>query len=182
MSMLRRIALPLLLALAALAFGVLLSACGSSDSTHVVEGQVLKLGELKYTVTFSRYLNINDNEDAAYLEGKEEPKNGSSYFGVWFEVQNKSEQIQKLPTEMTITDVENNEFKALESESDQAFPFGGTVESQEQIPALDSPAQQGPIQGSIVIFELPQEVSSNRPLTLHLESPEGEKGEVQLDL
>jgi hypothetical protein len=182
MHLLRRTALPLLFALAVLAFGVVLSGCGSSDSNHVVEGQVLKLGELKYTVTFSRYLNIHDNEDAAYLEGKEEPKNGSSYFGIWLEVQNKTEQIQKLATNITITDVENNEFKALESESNQAFPFGGTVESQEQIPVLDSPAQQGPIQGSIVIFELPQEVSSSRPLTLHLEGPEGAKGEVQLDL
>lgn len=182
MSVPRRITLPLLFALLALAFGVVLSACGSSDSDHVVEGQVLKLGELKYTVTFSRYLNIHDNEDSAYLVGMEEPKNASSYFGIWLEVQNETEQIQKLASEVTITDVENNEFKALESESNLAFPLGGTVEGQEQIPVLDSPAQQGPIQGSIVIFELPQEVSSSRPLTLHLESPEGEKGEVQLDL
>jgi hypothetical protein len=182
MSVLRRIALPLLLALAAFAFGVGLSACGSSESEHVVEGQVLKLGELKYTVTFSRYLNPNDSEDAAYLEGKEEPQKESSYFGVWFEVQNETEQIQQLPAEMTITDAEGTEYQALESESNLAFPLGGTVEGQEQVPVLDSPAQQGPIQGSIVIFELTTEASNNRPLTLHLEGPEGEKGEVQLDL
>lgn len=178
MSVPRRI----LLAMAVAGFGLLAAGCGSSDSNHVSEGQVLKLGELKYTVTFSRYLNPNDNEDVDYLTGQPEPQKESAYFGVFFEVQNKSEQTQKLVSEMTITDEEGTEFKALPSESVFAFPFGGSVESQEQIPVLDSPAQQGPIQGSVVIFELPGEVSSNRPLTLHLESPEGEKGEVQLDL
>jgi hypothetical protein len=176
----RRTVLPLLLALAVVGVGV--SGCGSSDSRSVVEGEVLKLGELKYTVTFSRYLNPNDNEDAAYLVGQQEPKKDSTYFGVWFEVQNKSEQIQKLPAAMTITDADNTEYEALPSDSTFAFPIGGTVEPQEQVPVLDSPAQQGPIEGSIVIFELTDEASANRPLILHLESPEGEKGEVELDL
>lgn len=178
----RRLLLPLLLALAVVGLGTVLSACGSSASHDVVEGEVLKLGELKYTVTFSRYLNLNDSEDAAYLTGKEEPPKESAYFGVWFEVQNETEQIQNLPPEMTITDADHNEYKALESESIFAFPLGGTVEPEEQIPVLDSPAQQGPIEGSIVVFELTSEASENRPLTLHLESPEGEKGEVELDL
>jgi hypothetical protein len=182
MSVPRRIALPLLLALAVVGFGTILSACGSSDSKSVDEGVVLELGPLKYQVTFSRYLNLNDSEDAAYLTGKEEPKKGNQYFGVWFEVQNESEQIQKLPTNMTITDLEDTEFEALPSESVFAFPLGGSVEPQEQIPVLDSPAQQGPVESSIVIFEISDEAASNRPLILHFESPEGEKGEVQLDL
>ncbi len=182
MSVPRRILLPLLLALAVAGLGLVASGCGSSDSQHVTEGQVLKLGELKYTVTFSRYLNPNDSEDVDYLTGQEEPQKEHAYFGVFFEVQNKSEQTQKLVSEMVVTDEEGNEYKALPSESIFAFPFGGSLESQEQIPTLDSPAQQGPIQGSVVIFELTDEASSNRPLTLHLESPEGEKGEVQLDL
>jgi hypothetical protein len=83
---------------------------------------------------------------------------------------------------VTITDAEDNEYKALESKSLYALPFGGEVEAEEQIPILDSPAQQGPIEGSVVIFLLPEEASSNRPLTLHIEGAEGEKGEVTLDL
>lgn len=183
MSVPRRLTLPLLLALAVIGLGMVASACGSGESHQVAEGEVLKLGELKYTVTFSRYLNIHDSEDVAYLAGKQEPPKETAYFGVWFEVQNETEKAQTLPTGMTITDAnDNNEYKALESESIFAFPFGGEVEPEEQIPALDSPAQQGPIQGSIVIFELNSEASENRPLTLHLENSEGEKGEVELDL
>ena len=182
MSVPRRTALPLLLALAVAALGLVLAGCGEGESSHVDEGQVIKLGPLKYQVTFSRYLNPNDSEDVAYLSGQEEPGKESSFFGVFFEVQNETEEIQKLPTEMVITDEEGTEYQALPSESVYAFPLGGTVEPEEQIPVLDSTAQQGAIQGSVVVFEITDEASSNRPLTLHFESPEGDKGEVQLDL
>lgn len=182
MSLPRRTLLPLLLALAAVGLAMAVSACGSSDSKSVAEGEVLTLGELKYTVTFSRYLNPHDSEDAAYLAGKEEPKGKTQYFGVFVEVQNESEQIQKLPKTMTITDEDNSVYEALPIEGEFAFPFGGTVEPQEQIPVLDSPPQQGPIEGSVVVFEVGANVSSNRPLVLHFENDSGEKGEVLLDL
>jgi hypothetical protein len=169
-----------LLALLALAAGV--SACGySSDSKSVVEGESLKLGDLKYNVTFSRYLNPHDTEDAAYLVGQKEPPEDNNYFGVFFEVQNESDEPQQLPSTLTITDAEDTEYKVLPSESLFALPFEGEVEAEEQIPVLDSPAQQGSIEGSVAIFLLPEEASANRPLTLHIESG-GEKGEVKLDL
>lgn len=169
------------LAFAALVVGV--SACGySSDSKQTVEGEPLELGELKYNVTFSRYLNPNDTEDAAYLVGQPEPPESETYFGVFFEVQNESDEPQTLPATLTITDADDQTYEVLESESIFALPFGGEVEPEEQIPVLDSPAQQGPIEGSVAIFLLPEEASANRPLTLHIENPEGEKGEVTLDL
>jgi hypothetical protein len=169
-----------LLALLALTAGV--SACGySSDSKHTNEGEPLQLGELEYNVTFSRYLNPNDSEDAAYLEGQKEAPKGESYFGVFFEVQNKSDEPQQLPSTLTITDADEQEYEVIPSDSIFALPFEGTVEAEEQIPVLDSPAQQGPIEGSVALFLLPEEASENRPLTLHIEGAE-EKGEVTLDL
>jgi hypothetical protein len=178
----RRSLLPLfaLLSLLALGFGV--SACGySSDSKQTNEGEPLELGELEYNVTFSRYLNPNDTEDAAYLVGQEEAPKGETYFGVFFEVQNKSDEPQQLPSTVTITDADEQEYEVLASESIFALPFEGTVEAEEQVPVLDSPAQQGPIEGAVAIFLLPEEASENRPLTLHIEGAE-EKGEVTLDL
>jgi hypothetical protein len=171
---------------AALAFAVLalgVAACGySSDSKQTTEGEPLELGELKYNVTFSRYLNPNDTEDAAYLVGQPEPPEGETYFGVFFEVQNESDEPQTLPATLKITDADDQTYEVLESESIFALPFEGEVEPEEQIPVLDSPAQQGPIEGSVAIFLLPEVASANRPLTLHIENPEGEKGEVTLDL
>ena len=182
--MLRRTRLvpPLLAALLLAALALSISACGySSDSKEVVEGEVVELGDLKYQVIFSRFLNPNDNEDAAYLVGQRAPKKGSNYFGVFLEVQNKSEETQTLADSATITDAGEETFDAIPSESLYAFPFGGKVESQEPIPAPDSTPQQGPIEGSLVLFELPATASESRPLTLHIPGPDG-AAEVKLDL
>jgi hypothetical protein len=168
----------LLLAVSAFA----LSACGySSDSKDVVEGEPVTLGELQYNVIFSRFLNPKDSEDSAYLTGQPQAPPGHSYFGVFLEVQNESEEPQTLASSFTVTDAGHQTFEAIPSESLYALPFGGEVESQEQIPVLDSTPQQGPIEGSLVLFELPASASENRPLTLSIPGPEG-PAEVTLDL
>ncbi|MEX2105661.1 MAG: hypothetical protein WD810_02075 [Solirubrobacterales bacterium] len=183
MSPNRRFVPPLLaaLALAVLALGV--GACGySSDSRDVVEGEPVELGELKFNVTFSRYLNPSDNEDSAYLVDQAPAPEGSTYFGVFFEVQNESEEPQTLPSELTITDADGQAYDLIPSESLYALPLGGEVEPQEQVPVLDSTPQLGPIEGSLAIFLLPAEVSDNRPLTLHIPGADGEGATVTLDL
>lgn len=183
MSSNRRILLPLLAAalLALLAVGV--SACGySSNSKDVSEGEPVKLGDLQFNVVFSRYLNPNDSEDAAYLVGQPPPPEGSTYFGIFFQVQNESNESQKLPSTLAITDSDNQHYDLIPSKSLYAFPFGGEVEEQEQIPVLDSTPQQGPIEGSLALFLLPSTASDNRPLTLHIPAANGEDAKVTLDL
>lgn len=179
----RRFVLPLLAAatLAALALGV--TACGSSNnSKEVAEGEAVHLGELEFNVVFSRYLNPNDSEDSAYLVGQPPPPEGSTYFGIFFLVQNESNESQKLPSTLEITDAAEGTYDLIPSESLYAFPFGGEVESQEQVPELDSTPQQGPIEGSLALFLLPSAASDNRPLTLHIPGANGENAEVTLDL
>jgi hypothetical protein len=178
----RRLVTSLLAALALAVLASSFSACGySSDSKDVVEGQVVELNGLKYQVIFSRFLNPNDNEDAAYLVGQPPPKKGSNYFGIFLEVQNKTEENRKLAGAFSITDASDQVFEAIPSESLYAFPVGGEVEPQEPIPAPDSTPQQGPIEGSLVLFELPSSASENRPLTLSIPGPEG-PAKVTLDL
>jgi len=172
----------LLAALVLGAVGLTFSACGyESDSKDVVEGEVVKLGELKYQVIFSRFLNIHDNEDSAYLVGQPPPQDGSNYFGVFLEVQNKSEETQKLADSFSIEDADHVTYAAVPSESLYAFPVGGKVTPQEPIPSLDSTPQQGPIEGSLVLFEIPETASQNRPLVLSIPGPDG-PAEVTLDL
>ncbi len=179
----RKFLQPLLAALALAALVVGVSACGySSDSKDVVEGEPVQLGELSFNVTFSRYLNPADSEDSAYLVGQPAPPEGSTYFGVFFEVQNESEEPQTLPSTLTITDADKNTYDVLPSKSLYALELGGEVESQEQVPVLDSTPQLGPIEGSVAIFLLPAEASDARPLTLTIPGAEGEIGKVTLDL
>lgn len=179
----RRFALPLFaaLALAVLALGI--TACGySSDSKDVAEGESVKLGDLQFTVIFSRYLNPNDTEDSAYLVGQPASPIGSTYFGVFFLIQNESNDPQTLPSTVSITDADDQTYDLIPSESLYALPFGDEVEPQEQIPVLDSTPQQGPIEGSLALFLLPAAASDNRPLTLHIPGPNGEDAQVTLDL
>jgi hypothetical protein len=178
----RRIALPLLVALmlGLLAIGV--SACGSGDPHEVEEGEIVKVGGLKYSVIFSRYLNENDQEDVAYLKGQQPLKKDSNFFGVFLQVQNHSHETLSLTKRLTITDADGNVYNALPSESEFAFPFGGHVTENEQIPEDDSTAQMGAIQGSVAIFELPESVSGARPLKLHIPGPLSESGVVEIDL
>jgi hypothetical protein len=179
MSRLRQTAVALL-AFVALATGV--AACGyESHEKEVAEGEPVTLGEVQYNVIFSRFLNPNDTEDSAYLVGQPPPPPDATYFGVFFEVQNDHESPQELPESFTIASADHQTYESIPSESLYAFPLGGTVEGHEQIPVLDSTAQKGPIEGSLVLFLLPDTVSENRPLTLEIETHE-ETGEVGLDL
>jgi hypothetical protein len=183
MALNRRLVLPLLAALALAGLVVGVSACGyTSHEKEVVEGEPVELGELSFNVTFSRYLNPADTEDEAYLVGQAPPPAGSTYFGVFFEVQNESDEPQTLPSTLTITDADKNTYDVLPSQSLYALEFGGEVEPQEQIPVLDSTPQLGPIEGSVAIFLLPAAASDARPLTLHIPGADGENGEVELDL
>jgi len=175
----RRTVYPLL---AALLLALLVSACGyESDEKEVVEGQHVELGELSYNVTFSRFLNPSDNEDSAYLVGQPPPPEASAYFGVFLEVQNESEEPQRLAGSLKIEDADHQVFEAIPSESLYALPLGEEVEPQEQVPVLDSTPQQGPIEGSLALFLLPASASDNRPLVLEIPGPGG-PAEVTLDL
>ena len=176
----RKLLRPLLVALALVALAVGIVACGhDSHHTEVSEGEPVTLGELSYNVTFSRYLNPNDNEDEAYLVGQPPEGPGYDYFGVFMEIQNESDKPQTVPS-MTITDAVGNSYSAYPSESLYALQFGEEVEPEEQLPVLDSTADLGAIEGALLIFKLPTSASEERPLTLHIEA--APEGKVTLDL
>lgn len=178
----RRFVMPLL---AALMLGLVLvgvTACGSGNPREVEEGEVIKVGGLEYTVVFSRYLNEHDAEDVAYLKGQAPVKKEHNYFGVFLQVFNPNHSSFTVVPKLTITDAEGHSFEALESESEFAFPFSSILTENEPIPANDSSAQSGPIQGAVAIFELPEEVSSERPLLLHIPGSPSDSGIVKLDL
>ena len=80
-----------------------------------------------------------------------------------------------------IVDSFDEEFPSIESESLYALPLGGDIPSGDQVPAEDSTAETGPIEGSMILFEISQETAENRPLKLVIEGDDG-PAEVELDL
>jgi hypothetical protein len=177
----RRPVLPLLVMLAA---AVTLWACGGEEEkkTGLIEGEPVELGELRWNVLFSRFLNPNDAEDRAYLEDKPPPPPDSSYLGVFVSVENEDdERGQKLPAELVVEDTDGNEYKSLESESPYALRTASTVAAGDEVPALDSTPQVGPIQGAMILFLIPDEAFENRPLELTIPGHDG-PATVELDL
>lgn len=171
----------LLLVIAALAV-VGMAACSEEEHHEAAEGQFIEVGDLEYRVVFSRLLNIYDVEDRHYLADQEPPPEDHSYLGVFVQIENQSEEEPAdIPDELIVGDTEGNEFEPLDSGSVFELDLGGELGPGEQAPALDSPAQTGPIQGSLILYEVPEEVTENRPLELMIPGNE-EDARVELDI
>jgi hypothetical protein len=173
----------LLLAVAALvcAAAMPLAACGEEEETEVVEGEPVELGDLAYNVAITRFLNPDDSEDAEYLEGQPEPPEDEQYLGVFMTVANEGDQAAPIPSTFDIVDTTGATYEALESDSPYALPLGDEIEADGELPALSTPAADGPIKGAMVLFLVPESVSENRPLELEIPSSEGD-GKVELDI
>jgi hypothetical protein len=158
----------LLAALSVLALSVGLTACDTSENKQELEeGVPVELGELQYNVIFSRFLNPNDVEDKDYLLGQPAPKADQLYLGVFVQILNKShDSNETIPSGWVITDTEKNTYLPLTSDSPYALHFADPIGPEEQIPALGSTAQAGPIDGSMVLFAIPDTATDNRPLEL----------------
>jgi hypothetical protein len=173
----------LLAALAAFAACLVLAACGSEESkTGIREGEPVELGDLQYNVLFARFLNPDDVEDHEYLAGQPELEPDQIYLGVFIQVLNKNKEgPETLPTDFTLLDSEDTEYHPLESDSAYALRLGGSVGPEDQVPALDSTAEVGPIEGSMVLYVITDETTERRPLELEIPGEDG-PAIVELDI
>ena len=177
-----RIALIAALALALTVLAGALSACGEDEAeSEVVEGEPIELAGLEYNVQITRFLNPDDTEDSEYLVGQLPPPPGKEYLGVFLVIENETEDVLPSATSYTVADTLLNEYETLESESPYALDVGADVAAEDQLPIPDSTAATGPNQGSLLIFEVDDAVSDNRPLKLEIETSDG-AGEVILDI
>lgn len=159
------------------------SACGAAndETQDLAEGEAVHLGDLRYNVIFSRYLNAADPEDEAYLVGQPPVDADGLYFGVFVQVENTGDESAALPTEFRIEDTTGEEFTSIESDSLYALPLGEDLEGGAKLPEPDSTAQTGPIEGSMVLFQIPLSTTDNRPLKLVIPGEE-EDATIDLDL
>lgn len=176
---------PLLaLLLTALLTASVLVACGEEEQpTEVEEGEPIELGELSYNVLFTRFLNPEQTEDSAYLQGQPQLEPGELYLGVFIRIENDTEETLLAPEaeSFTVVDSEDNEFEPLESESDFALDYGAEIAAEDQLPLPDSTAESGVIEGALILYRVDDEVTENRPLELDIETEDG-SGAVILDI
>jgi hypothetical protein len=162
----------------------LATGCGVDENkkTGLFEGEPVELGNLSYNVVFSRYLNPNDEEDKGYLVGQPPPGRDALYLGIFVQIENTSTDASAtLPRRYTVQDAFGKGFAALPSTSIFALDLGGTLGPEDLAPPLDSAAQTGPIEGSMILFKIPQANVENRPLSLIIPGQDG-PAEVELDL
>ncbi len=181
-----------LLAVLLLAFsGFALAACGSDESSEgsageeeveiVIEGEPIELEPFEYNVLFTRPLNRFDVEDREYLKDQPAPKLGETYVGVFIKIKNKDDVAHEVPESFEMVDTAGGRFESIPSDSIYALPLGAELEPGDQFPEIDSTPQVGPIQASLLLYLVPDEVLELRPVELELEGEE-ELGAVELDL
>jgi hypothetical protein len=179
-----RVAAIALCVLTALVLAGALSACGAgngSDESEVAEGEPIALEGLEYNVQITRFLNPDDTEDTEYLVGMPPPPPGREYLGVFLVITNLNDEARPSASNYVVTDTLDNEYDLLESTSPYALEVGSDVPGDGQLPNIDSTAGTGPNQGSLLIFEVDDSVSDNRPLQMEIETF-GDSGEVTLDI
>src|SRR5689334_1774784 len=162
-----------------LALGLLgVAGCGSTLGKEADEGVPIKLGDLQFNVSETRFLNPAQPDDKDYLAGQKVPLPPSkAYLGVFLTIHNEGDHAVPLPTyaDTSVVDTTGAAYPAIPSSTPFAAPLGTPLAGHGDVPASDTPAANGPTQGGLVIFLMDQGVTENRPLKLEIQY-EGETG------
>ena len=178
----RRLA-PALVVISILAPAAFLAGCGAEEEhLEVIEGEPIEADDLSYNVVISRFLNPDDEEDSAYVAGQPDPPVDEEYFGVFLQVENDGEEAVVIPEAFRVLDTLENAYEPIETESPYALPLGETLEPGGQLPVANSTADDGPTQGSLILFLIEEASTENRPLELEVPLPSGEVGIIELDI
>jgi len=174
---------PLIALLALFAFA--LGGCGSDETElHVPEGEPVEIGGVSYNVVTTRYLNPDSVDDRTYLKGHDDwPAADKLYLGVFLQVHNNSGETITVPSDLTVVDTRDRRFKPIALDNDFALDFSEEVTPGHRLPAVDSAPYYGPIEGSLVLFEIGTESVDSRPLTLQIPARQGDgMAEIELDI
>jgi hypothetical protein len=168
--------------------GIPLAACGSEEPTHgATEGVYVNTGELKYQVQISRQLTPADFEDRDYLVGLPAADKvlgtGNEWFAVFIRVFNTTKSAHPAAQQFEIRDTTGKTFTpiAVDTSVNRTAYKAAEVGAGDQIPVPGSLARDNLTQGGMLLFKVPTASYSNRPLELHIKSPEG-NGEATVDL
>jgi hypothetical protein len=154
-----------------------LAACGKPSHEAGLEepareGLAVPIGgDAYYNVFLTRQLNLETPPDRDYYRG-EPPPSDEILYGVFIQVCNLGEEPIDTAEHFVVTDNQANEFEPLELPEDNVFAYRPqTLDPDQCIPQVGSVAQQGPTGASMLLFQLPLDVTENRPLELEVEAP-----------
>lgn len=181
----------ILACVAAMALG--LAACGRESHPEQADannnGGYVDAGPITYQLQVSRQLNPYATEDSQYLAGlpagTARPKPDEMWYGVFLQAKNQSDQTATTTDTFDIRDTQGNVYRPIQlntSENPYAWKSVPLAPSGVE-PGPDTTASFGPTQGRLLLFKLPTQVYSNRPLTLQIHSPDqSTPSSISLDL
>jgi hypothetical protein len=177
----RRLLIIPLLVLALVGFAAATSGCGDEPTAEAKEGEPLELGDVSFNIQITRELNRFSPEDSAYLAGAPRLRPGQEYLGVFMQVTNQSDAATVVPDPFKIVDTRGRIYEQVPLDNEWALKPGTPVPPGETVPGPETPAKNGPIEGSLILFAIDEAANENRPLVLKVPGPD-EVGEIVLDL
>jgi len=177
----RRLLIIAMLALALAGFAALTSGCGDEATAEAKEGEPLELGGLSYNIQITRELNRFSPEDAAYLAGAPLLRRDQEYLGVFMQVTNQGDQPATVPDPLRIMDTRGRTYDQVPLDNEWALKPGTPVLPGDTVPGPETPARNGPIEGSLILFVIDEAANEDRPLVLEVPGPDV-TGEIVLDL
>jgi hypothetical protein len=184
-----------LVAVAAIALA--LAGCGRTTLAGVSQNVLsngnepyFNAGPVTYQVQISRQLNPFLPDDVQYLAGVKNAQNlpGTQFwFGVFLWALNQNKQTEQTAgiKDFELVDSAGNVYKPVNLNPNiNQYAWSAQMLGQNQIePAPDSTASNDSSGGGMLLFDLPESVYSNRPLTLRIAAPGEQKpSDVSLDL
>ena len=158
-----------------------LAACGrdskSTEANANNNGGYVAAGPITYQLQVSRQLNPYATEDKQYITGlppgTTSPKPDEMWYGVFLKAKNQSDAAAKSTDTFDIVDTQGNKYYPLQlNTSENPYAWQSmTLQPSATQPLADTTASYGPTQGQLLLFKLPTNVYSNRPITLQIHSP-----------
>jgi hypothetical protein len=170
-----------------------LAACGRESHPEQANannnGGYVDAGPITYQLQVSRQLNPFATEDKQYITGlpagTAQPKPDEMWYGVFLQAKNQTDAAAKTTDTFDIVDTQGNKYYPL-ALNPTANPYAWqstTLEPSATQPGADTTASFGPTQGQLLLFKLPTQVYSNRPLTLQIHAQgQAEPSTISLDL
>jgi hypothetical protein len=180
-----------LLVISAALCAFLAAGCGNKEDVVTqgdTEGIYLDVGDLKYQIQISRYMNPDDIEDKSYMVGlpssTSQTSGDETWFGVFIRVQNETDETIAPANDFVIEDTQDNLYRPVPLDTN-INPFAykpDPIPPKGLIPEPDSVASEGTIQGSLLLFKIKTTSLQNRPLEFRFKRGSGTTGVVDLDV
>jgi hypothetical protein len=160
------------------------ASCGQEELTEGEEGELVHAGDAVYQVQLTRLLNPRQRPDDSLVRGQVTLPSNEQFLAVFLTIKNEGEKDYAPPRDMKVVDSEGNEYLPLDAtQSGFGLDFAEEIAPDEEAPAPNSPAAEGPNGAAMVLFRVKiTSATDNLPLELELPTGTDASSKIRLDV